>query len=47
MQELRSLKTEVPLLQQGLSYDGAQQPPIDKLYLDHFQSGTWTQVNGG
>ena len=47
MQELRSLKTEVPLLQQGLSYDGSQAPPISKLYLNHFENGTWTQVNGG
>jgi branched-chain amino acid transport system substrate-binding protein len=47
MQELRSLKTEVPLLQPGLSYDGSQAPPISKLYLNHFQNGAWTQVNGG
>ena len=47
MQELRSMKTQVPLLQPGLAYDGSQKPPIDKLYLNHFVNGTWTQVSGG
>ena len=47
MQELRTMKTQVPLLQTGLSYDGTQAPPISKLYLNHFQNGAWAQVNGG
>jgi branched-chain amino acid transport system substrate-binding protein len=47
MQELRTLKTQVPLLQSGLSYDGTQAPPISKLYLDHLENGAWTQVSGG
>jgi ABC-type branched-subunit amino acid transport system substrate-binding protein len=47
MQTVRSMKTEVPLLQTGLSYDGTQKPPIDKLNLDHYQGGAWTPVPTG
>ena len=47
MDTLRTMKTEVPLLQPGLSYDGSQAPPISKLYLNHYANGTWTRVNGG
>jgi branched-chain amino acid transport system substrate-binding protein len=47
MQTLRTMKTEVPLLQPGLSYDGSQAPPINKLYLNHYQNGAWARVNGG
>jgi branched-chain amino acid transport system substrate-binding protein len=47
MQTVRTMKTEVPLLQPGLSYDGSQVPPISKLYLNHYVNGTWTRVNGG
>jgi hypothetical protein len=45
MQTLRSMKTEVPLLQTGLSYDGTQVPPINKLKLDHYENGAWTPVS--
>jgi ABC-type branched-subunit amino acid transport system substrate-binding protein len=44
MDELRSLKTEVPMLQPGLSYDGSKAPPIDTLKLDHFEDGAWKAV---
>lgn len=47
MQTLRTLKTPVPLLQTGLSYDGSKTPPIDTLHLNHYQNGSWAQVNGG
>jgi branched-chain amino acid transport system substrate-binding protein len=47
MQTLRSMKTQVPLLQTGLSYDGTKVPPIDKLNLDHYENGAWTPVSTG
>jgi ABC-type branched-subunit amino acid transport system substrate-binding protein len=47
MQTLRTLNTPVPLLQTGLSYQGSSVPPIDTLHLNHYENGSWAQVNGG
>jgi ABC-type branched-subunit amino acid transport system substrate-binding protein len=44
MDTLRSTQTEVPMLQEGLSYDGSKAPPIDHLILDHYEGGAWKAV---
>jgi branched-chain amino acid transport system substrate-binding protein len=47
MDTLRSMKTEVPLLQAGLAYDGSQAPPINHLKLNHYAAGKWENVDTG